>query len=166
MTEGLFLHEEAQKMQSAGVVHLSNSLWLAPVVLTQKKDGSMWFCVDYHGLNSLTKKDAYPLPQTDNLINACKGSVYWSGLDLVAGYWQIPLCECDKEKTAFSVSNGLMEFNVLPFGLLNALGSFQCNMEALLKGLTWECCLVYLDDIIIFSKTFNNHLCDLQFVFD
>jgi hypothetical protein len=74
----------------------------------------------------------------------------------VSGYWQIPLQESNKEKMAFSVSHGLMEFNVLPFGLSNAPGSFQWNMEALLTGLTWECCLVYLDDIIIYSRTFTS----------
>lgn len=78
------------------------------MVLVCKKDSTMRFCVDYQALNHLTKKDAYPLPCTDDLINACEGSVYWSSLDLVLGYWQIPLQESNKEKTAFSVSHSLM----------------------------------------------------------
>jgi hypothetical protein len=87
-------------------------------------------------------------------------------MDLVTGYWQVPLRESNKEKTAFSTLDGLFEFNVLPMGLSNAPGTFQRNMERLLQGLVWTCCLVYIDNIIIFLRTFNEHLRDLAHVFN
>lgn len=92
--------------------------------------------------------------------------MYWSSMDLISGYWQVTLHEEDKEKTAFSVSSGLYKFNVMPFGLTNVLALFQCNMEALLGGLVWLCCLMYIDNIIIYSQSFEEHLAHLQAVFD
>jgi hypothetical protein len=86
-------------------------------------------------------------------------------MDLMMGYWQVPLKESDREKMAFSTLDGLFEFNVLPMGLSNTLGTFQCNMEQLLQGLVWTCCLVYIDNIIIFSQLFEEHLKDLALVF-
>jgi hypothetical protein len=166
MKEKGVLEEEVRKMLDAGVVRQSNSPWSFPVVLVIKKDGSRRFCVDYRDLNKITKRDAYPLPLVDELLDQVGDSVYRSSMDLIAGYWQIALKEEDKEKTAFSVGNGLYEFNVVPFGLTNAPSSFQRNMEALLAGLTWVCCLVYMDDIIVYSRSFEEHLQHLQAVFD
>jgi hypothetical protein len=136
------------------------------VVLILKKDSTLHFCVDYQDLNSITKKDMYPLPLINDLLNSVQGSGYQSSMDLVTSYWQVPLKEDNKEKTAFMTPDRLFEFNVLPMGLTNELGTFQWNMEHLLQQLMWTCCLMYIDDIIIFSRTFNDHLQDLKHVFN
>jgi hypothetical protein len=134
-------------------------------VLVKKKDGKLRFCIDYRGLNKLTKKDVYPLPRIDDSLAILQKGQYFSTLDLYAGYWQIPLDENSKEKTAFSTDSGLYEFNVMPFGLCNAPATFQRFMDATMAGLKWKTLLVYMDDIIVFSATFNEHLNDLEEVF-
>ena len=97
----------------------------------------------------MTKKDAYPLPRTEETLSALGGSKYFTTLDLQSGYWQVPLDEASKEITAFSIRKGHFEFNVLPFGLSNAALTFQCLMDYVLCSLHWSQCLVYLDDVII-----------------
>ena len=124
-----------------------------------------WFCIDYRKLNAVTHQDAYPLPRIDETLDSLSGSTYFTTLDLAAGYWQVGIEECDKEKMAFSTSSGHYEFNVMPFGLTNAPATFQCLMECVLAGLTGEQCLIYLDDIIVFSSTFEKHLTCLSNVF-
>ncbi len=97
----------------------------------------------------ITKKDVYPLPRIDDALDAMHGSALFSTLDLAAGYWQVEVDPKDREKTAFISDQGLFEFNVMPFGLCNAPATFQRLMDAVLAGLKWTTCLVYLDDIII-----------------
>ena len=101
-------------------------------------------------MNSITKKDPYPLPRTDETLDALSDARYFTTLDLQSGYWQVPVREEDKEKTAFVTSHGHWEFNVLPFGLTGAPPTFQHLMDMVLNGLHWTHCLVYLDDIISF----------------
>jgi hypothetical protein len=134
-------------------------------VLVKKKDGKLRFCIDYRGLNKLTKKDVYPLPRIDDSLATLQEGKFFSTLDLYAGYRQIPLDASSKEKTAFSTDNGLYEFNVMPFGLFNAPATFQRFMDATLAGLKWKTSLVYLDYKIVFSYTFDEHLVDLEEVF-
>jgi len=160
------IETEVQKMLDKGVIRLSQSPWSSPVVLVPKKTGGFRFCIDYRKLNAATKKDSYPLPRIDDILETLNKCVYFSTLDQAAGYWQIPVDETDKEKTAFITYNGLYEFNVVPFGLCNAPATFQRLMNLLLAGLHWQICLVYLDDILIFSRTFEEHLCRLKIVFD
>ena len=150
--------EEIDKMLKNNVIRKSNSPWASPVVLVQKKDGSIRFCVDYRRLNSVTKKDVYPIPRVDESLERFKDMKWFSVLDLKSGYWQIKIKEEDKQKTAFVTRDGLYEFNVVPFGLCNAPATFQRTMDLALAGLKWTVCLVYMDDIIIFSKTFEEHL--------
>jgi hypothetical protein len=114
----------------------------------------------------VTVKDVYALPRVDDSLATLSGNKYFSGLDLFNGYWQIPMAEADKDKTAFITDDGLFEFNVMPFGLTNAPATFQRYMDAILAGLKWNSLLVYIDDIIIFSKTFEDHLHDLEVVLD
>ena len=158
---------QVQQMLSSNVIRPSNSPWVSPVVMVRKKDGSLRFCVDFRQLNAATVKDAHPLPRIDDLLDALHGAKWFSTLDLKSGYWQVPISEQDKEKTAFRTSSGqLFEFNQVPFGLCNAPATFSCFMDRVLAGLHWETCLFYLDDIIVFSSTWEEHLARLREVFE
>ena len=125
----------------------------------EKKDGTMRFCVDFRKMNDATIKDAHPLPRIDDTLESLHGAQYFTTLDLKSGCWQVPIKEEDKEKTAFRTSSGqLYEFNQLPFGLCNAPATFSRLMDRTLAGLAWNICLYYLDDIIVFSSTWAEHL--------
>ena len=157
---------EVEKMLVKEIIRPSTSPWSSPIVLVSKPDGSTRFCIDYRKVNSVTKKDAYPLPRIDDTLNALGGAKYFTTLDLQSGYWQVGLEEKSKEVTAFTTSKGHWEFNVLPFGLTNAPATFQRLMDLVLTGLHWSECLVYLDDIIIFGRTFDEHLSRLRTVLE
>ena len=148
------------------VIRPSNSPWSSPIVLVKKKDNTKRLCVDFRKVNEITKKDAYTIPRIDDTLDTLHGARYFSCVDLASGYWQVELQEEDKEKTAFSTPYGLYEFNVMSFGLTGAPGLFQRLMENVLKGLQFEICLIYLDDVVIFSSSFNEHLQRLRLVFD
>ncbi|GFT85674.1 retrovirus-related Pol polyprotein from transposon 297 [Trichonephila clavipes] len=157
-TERRIIHEEVQKMLVEGIVQPSESPWSSPIVLVRR------FCVDYRKLNSVTKKDVYPLPRIDDTLDCLKGAIFFSSMDLRSGYWQIEIDEADREKTAFITPEGLYEFKVMPFGLCNAPATFERMMDNLLRHFKWTMCLCYLDDIIVFSETFEDHLIRLRLV--
>ncbi|KRX12461.1 Retrovirus-related Pol polyprotein from transposon 17.6, partial [Trichinella nelsoni] len=146
------------QMLESGVIEPASGPWSSPVVLVRKKDGSPRFCVDYRRLNAVTRVDAQPLPRIDDTLDALAGSQWFSTLDLASGYWQVEVAEPDREKTAFSTPMGLFQFRVMPFGLCNAPATFQRLMENVLRGLTFKGCLVYLDDIIVYGRTEEEHL--------
>jgi len=154
-----------EDMKEQGIIEESQSPWISPAVLVKKKDGTIRFCVDYRKLNSQTVKDSFPLPRIDDILDQLSGNTWFSTLDLKSGYWQIKIDPKDKEKTAFSIGNGLWQFTVMPFGLCNAPATFQRLMEKVLHGLLSKICLVYLDDVIIFGKNFNEILNNLKMVF-
>ena len=160
------VHEEVRKMLDAGVTKPSYSPWASPVVLVEKKDASTRFCVDYCRLNAVTKKDTYPLPRIDDTLDQLEGASIFSSLDMASGFWQVPLIDTAKEKTAFVCREGLFEFETMPFGLCNATSTFQRLMDVVLGNLRWECALVYVDDVNVYSSTFDKHLTDLQRIFD
>lgn len=162
--------EEAEKqitdMMDHGIIEPSESPWASPIVLVKKKDGSTRFCIDFRKVNNATIKDAYPLPRIDDSIDGLSGAEWFSTLDLASGYWQVGMHEEDRRKTAFVTRSGLYQFTVMPFGLCNAPSTFQRLMELVLSGLQWKLCLIYLDDVIIFAKSFNVEVERLQQVFN
>jgi predicted aspartyl protease len=159
--------EAIQNMVKQEVIEQSMSPWNSNPVLVRKSDGSLRFCIDFRGVNDITVKDSHPLPRIDDTIDALSGAKYFSTADLKSGYYQIPVAEKDRHKTAFSFpGGGLWQFKRMPMGLSNSAPVFERLMERVLSGLTWKTCLVYLDDIIIFSRTFENHLANLREVFE
>jgi len=152
-------------MLEYGIIEPAASPWASNVVLVTKKDGSLRFCVDYRRLNSITYKDSYPLPLIDNCLNALAGSSWYSTLDLRSGYYNIPIAESDRDKSAFITRQGCFRFTVMPFGLTCAPSVFQRLMDVVLCGLSYQICLVYLDDIIVFGRTFEEQLERLEEVF-
>ncbi|UYV76724.1 K02A2.6-like, partial [Cordylochernes scorpioides] len=156
--------EKVDKMLKQGIIEPTDSPWSSPVVLVEKKDGTWRLCVDYRRLNKITRKDVYPLPRIDDTLDSLRGASIFSTMDLKSGYWQIEVDEADREKTAFVTPDRLFEFRVMPFGLCNAPATFERIMDNLLRGLEWTICLCYLDDIIEFSKTMDEHLQRLEMV--
>ena len=138
------------------LISLPKSLWAALIVLVKKRDGTYHFYVNYRQINGVTRKDAYPLPRVD-ILDTLAGSQLFSTLDLASGYWQVERKPEDQEKTAFVTSEGLHEFNVLPFALCNRPATYQQLMNTLSAGIQWHDCLVYLDDIIVLGQTFDEH---------
>lgn len=155
-----------EKLLENGQIRKSRSPWASRVVLALKQGEQLRFCIDYRRLNAVTVRDSYPLPRIDDLLDLVRGAKYFSSLDLATGYWQVPLEDDDKEKTAFITKDGLFEWNVAPFGLKNMPPFFQRMMDAVLAGLKWQCCLVYLDDVamVVFGSTFEQHVADLRAV--
>ncbi|UYV72119.1 hypothetical protein LAZ67_9001873 [Cordylochernes scorpioides] len=136
-SERRLIQDEVNKMIENHIVKPSESPWSSPVILVRKKDGTWRFCVDYRRLNKITKKDVYPLPRIDDALDSLAGSSYFSTMDLRSGYWQIEVDEKDREKTAFITPDGLLK---------------------------WNMCLCYLDDIVVYAPTFEEHLRRLQLV--
>jgi hypothetical protein len=144
-----------KEMLEAGIISKSRSPWASPVVLAPKANGKLRFCVDLRKVNEVTAKEIYPLPRIDDTLESLEGAKYFTAFDLASGYWQIPMDPTTKEKTAFVTHEGLYEFNVMPFGLVNAPATFQRMMNHIISNLRWQSAMVYLDDIIIYSSTFD-----------
>ena len=156
-------NEEVKKhlteMLEIGAIRRSESLWVSAVVLVRKKDGSLRFCIDLRKLNSQTVKDAYSIPRIEDSLDSLNGSCIFTSIDLKAGYWQVELDEDSIPLTAFMVGPlGFYECVRMPFGLTNAPATFQCLMENCLGDLHLNWCIIYLDDVVIFSRTPKEHL--------
>ena len=149
------------EMLKNDIIQPSNSPWSSPIILVCKRDGSTRFCIDYRKVNSVTRKDAYPLPRVDDILDTLGGSKWFSTLDLKSGYWQVEVDSSSREKTAFTTSEGLYEFKVMPFGLCNAPATFQRLMNRVLCDVNWVECLVYIDDTVVIGRTFEQHLSNL-----
>lgn len=154
--------EEIDNMLKAGVIRPSKSPHAAEVVLVKKKDGKWRFCTDYRLLNEHTILDRYPLPRIQDLLRAVRDSTHFVALDLRSGYWQIPMAAASRRFTAFRTHRGLFEWLVMPFGLSNAPATFQRAMDALFADLRWNGVLVYLDDILVHGKSFEEVLAKLD----
>ena len=146
-------------MEDIGAIQRSNSPWASPVVLVKKKDGTLRFCIDLRKLNSRTIKDVYSLPRIKESLDCLNGACIFSLLDLKSGYWQVELDDESIPLTAFTVGPlGFYECFRMPFGLTNAPATFQCLMESCLGEMHLNWCIIYLDDVIIFSKTPDKHI--------
>ena len=139
-------------------IKYSISPFPSPTVLVKKKDGTMRLCIDYRKLNSITKKDAHPLFRIEDIFDTFSGSKCFSTLDLAMGYHQVEVHPDDREKTPFSTPFGLFQYNVMPFGLATAPATFMRLMTLVFSGMLYSTCLAYLDDIIIFGRSFEEHL--------
>ncbi|KAL6723861.1 hypothetical protein Aduo_018820 [Ancylostoma duodenale] len=148
-----------------GIIQRSLSEWASPVVLVKKKDGTLRVCIDYRELNKHTKQDSYPLPTIDNVLQSPSGMKYFSTLDMASGYCQIPLSE-DAKKSAFTTSEGLFEFTVLPFGLSPSPARFQRLMDTVLGELKDKEVFVYIDDVLIATETEERHFEVLRMVLE
>ena len=155
------LHE----MQSQGIIEPCQSEWASNIVLVTKKDGSIRFCVDYRKLNSLTRKDAYPLPRIDTCLDTLSGAVWYSTFDLRSGFHQVRVHPRDINKTTFTCHRGTFRFPRMPFGLCNTPATFQRLMDTVLMGLDFDICLAYLDDIFVFSRDLESHMQRLETLF-
>ena len=159
------VREQIKEMLDMGVIQPSSSPWASPITLVPKKDGSTRFCIDFRKVNSITRKDAYPLPLISDIFDSLTGAKVFTTLDLKSGYWQIPMKEEDKEKTAFICSEGLYEWNRMPFGLTNAGATFQRCMTDIFRDYVGQFIFVYIDDIVIYSQDIQQHENHLRLIF-
>lgn len=156
-----------EKLQRQGVIRPSKaSPWASPIVMVRKKDGSVRLCTDLRMVNKVTTKDAFPLPRIQDCLDSLSGASVFSTIDITSAYNQIPVKPADICKTAFVSRYGHFEHVTMPFGLCNAPATFQRMMEMALNGLQWTTCLIYLDDVIIFSQTIQENIDKLRLVFD
>ncbi len=159
------IKRSVEELLQSKLIQKSTSPWSFPVVVVAKPDGTYRFCVDYSKLTEKTVKDTYPLPRIDDTLDYLKGAEYFSVIDAYSGFWQIPIAEQDKEKLAFCTTFGTYQWNVMPFGFTNAPAIFQRAMNETLDEDLFKHCLVYIDDICIYLKTFDQHLKDIESVF-
>jgi transposase InsO family protein len=160
------VRQHLQQLYDAGIIRPSHSPFASNLVLARKKDNSLRLCIDYRQLNQRTKLDSYALPRITEIFDYLSGSVYFSVLDMKSGYHQVPVHSADIHKTAFTAGPlGLWEFSRLPFGLTNSPATYQRLMETVFGGLYLEFVQVYLDDVLVFSRNFEDHVRHLELVF-
>ena len=157
---------EVERQLKDGVIEPAVTEWASPVLFAPKADGTLRFCVDYRRLNEMTLKDSYPIPRMDECIDSLGDAVIFTTLDCNAGYWQVLLHHADRDKTAFVCHAGTFRYLRMPFGLTNAPATFQRTLDILLSKFKWQCCLVYLDDVIIHSRTPEEHLDHVDKILD
>ena len=161
------IQEQILKMKEQGIVEDCTSSWAFPLVIVKKKDGSNRICVDYRALNQVTVKDGHPLPRLDDSLDALAQATIYTTLDMTSGYHQVEVAPEDRDKTAFVDGRGHhLRYVTMPFGLCNAPSTFQRLMEKVLDGMVFDMVVVYLDDVVIFSRSIKEHMEHLKQVFD
>ncbi|CAI7815254.1 unnamed protein product [Closterium sp. NIES-54] len=165
-TELADMKKQIKYLLDKGLIRPSTSPYGAPVLFTPKPDGSLRMCIDYRALNKQTIKNKYPIPRIDDLLDQLRGATIFSKLDLRSRYWQIRMADNSIHKTAFWTRYGSYEYLVVPFGLTNAPATFQAEMNHILRPLLDECVVVYLDDILIYSRDMKQHIEHLRRIFE
>ncbi|CAI7760631.1 unnamed protein product [Closterium sp. NIES-53] len=165
-TELADMKKQIEYLLDKGLIRPSTSPYGAPMLFTPKPDGSLRMCIDYRALNMQTIKNKYPIPRIDDLIGQLRGATVFSKLDLRSRYWQIRMADNSIHKTAFRTRYGSYEYLVMPFGLTNAPATFQAEMNHILRPLLDECVVVYLDDILIYSRDMKQHIGHIRRVFE
>lgn len=160
------LKKQLAELMEKGFVRPSTSPWGSPVLFVKKKDGLMRMCIDYRELNKVTIKNKYPLPRIDNLLDQLKGAKYFSKIDLCSGYHQMKIREQDIPKTAFVTRHGQFEFTVVAFGLTNAPAYFMNMMNKIFMEELDRFVVVFIDDILVYSKTREEHEKHLRIVLE
>ncbi|GJP41219.1 hypothetical protein CLOM_g889 [Closterium sp. NIES-68] len=159
------LQQQLDYLLTKGFIRPSTSPYAAPILFTPKKDGGFRMCIDYRALNLITIKSRYPIPRADDLLDQLRGAKFFSKIDLRGGYHQIRVAAEDCHKTAFRTRYSSYEYLVMPFGLTNAPSTFQMTMNGVFRELLDKCVIIYLDDILIYSRSREQHLKDLDAVF-
>jgi len=160
-----WVDRQVEQLRSANIIRESSSPWAAPIVVVKKKNGEFRMCIDYRRLNSLTVRPIYNIPDSSGIFYHISDSTFFSTIDVSSAYHQCPIKESDKHLTAFTTRNGQFEFNRMPFGLCGAPFTFQRLMTSVLRDQNWLTCLIYLDDIVVFSRTFEEHVQRLSVIF-
>lgn len=159
------INDEIDKLLRKGIIEPSSSAWASPLVPVRKKNGNLRICVDFRAVNSKTRKDSFPLPNLSDAVSQFKGNQYFSSLDLLAGYHQVPLDEDSREITAFTTGEQLYQYTKLPFGVTNGPATFSRLVSIVLTGIPFDQAQAYLDDILVVGKDFKDHLRNLDSVF-
>ena len=161
------VRQHIQEMLDGGAIRPSQSPWCNAVVLVRKKDGSLCFCIDFRCLNAKTKKDSYPLPWMQETMESMVGAQYFSCMDLKSGFWQVKMSEKARQYTTFTMGRmGVYECLHMPYGLCNAPAMFQRLMQNCLGELNLTYALIYLDGVIVYSRTEEENLTQLRAVFE
>jgi hypothetical protein len=152
------IERQVDEMLKSGLIIPSLSPYASPILLVKKKDNSWRFCVDYWKLNNATIKNKFPLPIIDEFLDEIAGAQYFTTIVLALGFYQIKMLPADEAKTAFKTHHGHFQFRVMPFGLRNAPTIFQCLMDAIFSKYMRKFVLVFMDDILVYSKFFEEHI--------
>ena len=151
---------QVKEMLKHNIIEASNSSWHSPVVLIKKSNNEYRFAVDYRKLNKISKPQSFPLPRLSDMFDAIgeSNAKFFTSADISKAFWQVPLTERAKERSAFITYDGIYSWNSMPFGLMNAPATFQALMTQVLCNINWRYVLCYIDDIVVFSSTFELHL--------
>ena len=163
--KGVIIDEQIDTWFEQGIIQPSRSPWSAPVIIAYR-NGKPRFCIDYRKLNAVTIPDEFPIPRQTDILASLSGAQVLSSLDTLSGFTQLELAEDNIEKTAFRTHRGLFQFRRLLFGLRNGPSIFQRVMQNILAPYLWIFCLVYINDIVIYSKSYEEHLTHLDKVLE